>query len=390
MIAQHDLEHSFYVMDLGVVVRLHRAWLEMMPRVKPFYAVKCHPNLAMMGVLAAMGSGFDCASQGEIEMVTSLGVPVDRIVYAHPCKPPAQIKFAAAHGVNMTTFDTESELLKVQQWHPQTKLLLRIRADDTQARCQLGNKFGADPVDALGLLGKAKDLDLNVVGVSFHVGSGATNPGAFTAAISLARRVFDIGAALGFSMDLLDIGGGFCGGNFDEAGNVDLGGVPHAVNSALEEFFPEGSGVRVIAEPGRYFAEASASLFLNIYGNRVRKDMGGNRLVDYWLSDGIYGSLNCIVYDHANPSISWVRDPRLPAVTEEEEGTMYRSTLFGPTCDGLDTIVREHPLPHLRNGDWVAFPSMGAYSIAGACDFNGFPVTSAPFFYVCSAPHIPF
>ena len=61
-----------------------------------------------------------------------------------------------------------------------------------------------------------------------------------------------------------------------------------------------------------------------------------------------------------------------------------RSTLFGPTCDGLDTIVREHPLPHLRNGDWVAFPSMGAYSIAGACDFNGFPVTSAPFFYVCS------
>ena len=44
-----------------------------MPRVKPFYAVKCHPNLAMMGVLAAMGSGFDCASQGEIEMVTSLG-----------------------------------------------------------------------------------------------------------------------------------------------------------------------------------------------------------------------------------------------------------------------------------------------------------------------------
>ena len=54
--------------------------------------------------------------------------------------------------------------------------------------------------------------------------------------------------------------------------------------------------------PRRYFAEASASLFLNIYGNRVRKDMGGNRLVDYWLSDGIYGSLNCIVYDHANPS----------------------------------------------------------------------------------------
>ena len=120
--------------------------------------------------------------------------------------------------------------------------------------CQLGNKFGADPVDALTLLGTAKDLGLSVVGVSFHVGSGATNPHAFTAAILLARKVFDMGNALGFNMTLLDIGGGFCGGNFDENGNVDLGGVPAAVNSALEEYFSgeANEDVRVIAEPGRY------------------------------------------------------------------------------------------------------------------------------------------
>lgn len=61
-----------------------------------------------------------------------------------------------------------------------------------------------------------------------------------------------------------------------------------------------------------------------------------------------------------------------------------RSTLFGPTCDGLDTIVREHPLPFLRNGDWIVFPNMGAYSIAGAVNFNGFHVADAPFFYICS------
>jgi ornithine decarboxylase len=384
MILEHSLEHSFYVLDLGVVVRLHRAWVQAMPRVKPFYAVKCHPNMAMMGVLAGLGAGFDCASQGEIELVTSLGVPVDRIIYAHPCKPPAQIKFAAANNVNMTTFDTESELHKVARWHPATSLLLRIRADDTQARCQLGNKFGADPVDALGLLGCAKDLGLKVAGVSFHVGSGATNPGAFTNAISLARKVFDMGAALGFEMTLLDIGGGFCGGNFDDNGMVDLGGVPAAVNSALDQYFPESSGIRVIAEPGRYFAEAAASLILNIYGQRERKDLDGNRLLDYWVSDGLYGSLNCIVYDHASPTVSWLRDPLLGPVDAETESTLHRSTLFGPTCDGLDTIVREHPLPALRNGDWIVFPRMGAYSIAGATNFNGFDVCGVPFFYVCS------
>lgn len=64
--------------------------------------------------------------------------------------------------------------------------------------------------------------------------------------------------------------------------------------------------------------------------------------------------------------------------------TYCRSTLFGPTCDGLDTIVREHPLPFLRNGDWIVFPNMGAYSIAGAVNFNGFHVADAPFFYICS------
>jgi len=50
----------------------------------------------------------------------------------------------------------------------------------------------------------------------------------------------------------------------------------------------------------------------------------------------------------------------------------------------LDTIVREHPLPFLRNGDWIVFPNMGAYSIAGAVNFNGFHVADAPFFYICS------
>ena len=263
LIQQHSLENSFYVVDLGAVVRLHLAWCQAMPRVQPFYAVKCHPNPAVMGVLAALGTGFDCASQEEIRAVTSLGVSPDRIIYAHPCKPPGQIRYAAANNVSLTTFDTESELHKMARWHPSCNLVLRIRADDTQARCQLGNKFGADPVDALALLGTAKDLGLNVVGVSFHVGSGATNPHAFTAAILLARKVFDMGSALGFNMTLLDIGGGFCGGNFDEGGNVDLGGVPAAVNSALEEYFSgeANEDVRVIAEPGRYCCCPSTPLY---------------------------------------------------------------------------------------------------------------------------------
>lgn len=73
------------------------------------------------------------------------------------------------------------------------------------------------------------------------IGSGATNPHAFTAAIESARKVFDMGLGLGFAMDLLDLGGGFSGGNFDMSGNVDLGGVPLAVNRCdfwILSYFP--------------------------------------------------------------------------------------------------------------------------------------------------------
>ena len=101
------------------------------------------------------------------------------------------------------------------------------------------------------LLQAAQSLSVNVAGVSFHVGSGATNPAAFSEAIALARDVFDQGLALGFDMRLLDIGGGFCGGAINADGSVELGGVPAAVNNALAHHFPDEERVRVIAEPGR-------------------------------------------------------------------------------------------------------------------------------------------
>lgn len=68
----------------------------------------------MLRVLAALGAGFDCASDAEIAAVLAAGAGPDRIIYAHPCKPPSHIRRAAAQGVSLTTFDTECELEKVR------------------------------------------------------------------------------------------------------------------------------------------------------------------------------------------------------------------------------------------------------------------------------------
>ncbi|KIY99133.1 ornithine decarboxylase [Monoraphidium neglectum] len=230
-----------------------------MPRVAPFYAVKCNPQPALLRLLAALGAGFDCASKAELEAVMALGVPQDRIIFAHPCKRPLDLRFAAAAGVRLTTFDCEGELSKVQELWPTAELVLRLRCDDPEARVPLGLKYGADPSEAHRLLAAAKSLGLRVVGVSFHVGSSCKNLGAFERAISSARAAFDQGLALGHDMRLLDIGGGFTG-RFDQSGCVVISEIARAVNAAVNAHFPVEGGVRLIAEPGRYFAEASAVL----------------------------------------------------------------------------------------------------------------------------------
>jgi ornithine decarboxylase len=367
VVAAEQADDLFYVYDLSVVDRLHGAWVRAMPRVEPFYAVKCNPDDGILAVLAALGAGFDCASEAEIAQVLAHGVSPDRIIYAHPCKPAKQLRWAAAAGVGLTTFDTESELRKVAAHHPGAALLLRIRADDPSARCQLGNKYGADAEDVPALLRLARDLGLGVRGVSFHVGSGAKSASAFWNAIAAARAVFDAGHALGFDMSVLDIGGGFCGGTASAGGAGDLGGVPAAVNAALAAFFPEDGNVRVIAEPGRYFAEGSATFACVVNGWRARRaaapDAGPT--MDYFISDGLYGSMNCLLYDHADLQPRAMRSPLLPAATEAEDAVLS-STLFGPTCDGMDTVVRGAPLPRLRNGDWVLFPRFGECGAAAA------------------------
>mmetsp|Transcript_45616 Transcript_45616/g.116704 ORF Transcript_45616/g.116704 Transcript_45616/m.116704 type:complete len:835 (-) Transcript_45616:303-2807(-) len=376
----------FYLYDLGVVARLYRAWSAAMPRVHPHYAVKCNHNPGLLSALAACGAGFDCASRGEVDLVLGLGVVPDRIVFANCCKLPRDIRHAAARGVSVSVFDSASELIKTAEHSPDTRLLLRIRADDPEARCGLGNKYGVETMeDAAALLDQAASLGLSVVGVAFHVGSGSKNPASFAEAIERSRIVFDIAAARGFDMTILDIGGGM-NAELRDDGTVDMLGVPDAVNAALDVHFPDGCGVSVIAEPGRFFAEHAALMATAVMGHRERAaptDAPGAPLRDYYVTDGLYGSFNCVLYDHAEPTCETLRSPLLPT-PGPEDSALARGCVFGPTCDGLDAVLPDTELPRLRNGDWLLFPRMGAYTIAGATDFNGINVTHIPTYFVYS------
>lgn len=345
--------NPFYIVDLKSIVNKYLKWLNELPQVTPFYAVKCNPDPQIISTLAHLGCNFDCASQVEIERVLSLGVPGHRIIFANPVKMDSHIAFAKQHGIKLMTFDNQDELIKIHRVYPEAELLLRIVTDDSHAICPFSSKFGASLSDCSQLLLTAKELGLKIVGVSFHVGSGNQNVSAFVTAIKQAHQVVNIAKNLNVSMSIVDIGGGFPGVDTDLISFQD---ITCAIRPLLLELFPT---MQIIAEPGRYFVTESHTLVVNIIGRRMSTPS-----ILYYINDGIYQSFNCIMFDHAKP---------IPQVLNHDSTQqLHKSTIFGPTCDALDCIVHNISLPLLDVGQFIYFRNMGAYTISASSNFNGF------------------
>jgi len=365
-IEEASLENeAFYFINLGTVVRKYAEWATLLPRVKPFYAIKCNPDPAIIKTLASLGTNFDCASKTEIQQILGSGISADRIIYANPTKMKSHIEFAKSSGVELMTFDNSHELIKISEIYPNAKLLLRIITDDSQSVCRFSTKFGAPLSECDKLLRLAKDLGLNVMGISFHVGSGCMSSLSFAAAISNAHQVFQLGEKIGFSMSMLDLGGGWPGTNSER---IDFAEIANCIRPMLDELFP--ASVEIIAEPGRYFVAESHTLAVNVFAKRSVQDNEGEKTFLYYVNDGVYQSFNCILFDHYHPT---------PLVLSQNNRTdMHRCTIFGPTCDSMDCISKDILLPELEVGEWLYFKNMGAYSVAAASPFNGFkshPVT---------------
>lgn len=366
-------EDAFYIVDLHAVQDRVDLWRKLLPDVEPFYAVKCNPDAMLLAHLAQAGLGFDCASRGEIGQMLDLGVSTSRIIYANPCKQASHLRFAADQGVSLSVFDSEEELVKMAALHPSCELLLRLRVDDSKAQCVMSDKYGAPMEEAPYLLERARALGLRVRGVSFHVGSGCYSPQSFVDAVGCASYVHDIAAGAGARMDVLDIGGGFPGTDSEK---VSFASIAAALRPALAKHFPTSRGVRTIAEPGRFLAASSHTLAVNIIGKkRVQMNAGDGAHTMYYVNDGLYGSFNCVLYDHADPSCNVLPDThhslRDKSNSKIADGPLISSSIWGPTCDGFDCIHKEMRMPDLAVGRWLYYHDMGAYTTAAGSTFNG-------------------
>lgn len=399
-------EDAFVVVDLSVVRSQYHRWISHLPRVKPFYAVKCNSDPIVVKELVNLGIGFDCASRPEIDLVLSMGVSPNDVIYANPCKQPSHLSHASKKNIAWTTVDNADELYKIAKYAPNIGIVFRLLPDDSSAICRLSNKFGANMDDMYDLLIIAKELNLNVVGTSFHCGSGCRDPYAYADAVKRARKVFDIAKQIGLPpLTLLDIGGGFPGAidnSSIQSGKITFEQIVNAVKPAIDLYFPEESGVKIISEPGRYFVGASMTIFANVIARRAiydcdysdefeieskteNNDSNNNdsifenqqslsKIMKFdknpsgymiYINDGLYQSFNCIVFDHATVK-------PLPFRLSCSSNKLIKCSVYGPTCDGLDKLVDGIMLPEMNIGDWVYFLNSGAYTFAAASNFNGF------------------
>ncbi|XP_065880611.1 ornithine decarboxylase-like [Euphorbia lathyris] len=373
IVEKAENKEAFYVLNFGEVSGIMDRWSNALPNVQPFYAVKCNPDMKLLSKLQELGCNFDCASKFEIEAILSLGVSPDRIIYANPCKEVAHLKYAASVGVNLTTFDSKYELEKIVKWHPKCDLLLRIKAPDdiSGAILPLSSKYGADLDEVESLLEIAKAAQLNIAGVSFHIGSGCTNPMAFRAVIASTKQVFDMASRLGMnSLQILNIGGGFTATpKFEEAATI--------IRSAIHDYFGETTKqLRIIAEPGRYIAENVFTLAANVVGKRVRGE-----LREYWINEGMYSSFNALIYGCATLIPTPFACNSNPCNPTRKQAPTYVSKLYGPTCAAVDTITQNLQLPDLEVDDWIIFSNMGSYTSCCGTSFNGFNTATTSFVY---------
>jgi len=276
---------------------------------------------------------------------------------AHPSGGTATVMFTDV--VGSTALHTRlgdaaaDELRRVHEAGGGAKSYLRIATPNIGSDWPLSGKFGAGAGEAREIVATAAKLGADLAGVTFHAGSQCRNPENWRVGIEKARNVFDAMIRAGLKPRLLDIGGGFPVRHVKPIPSIEV--IGEVINEALKAFPEE---VRLIAEPGRYLVSDAGYFVCRVLGTATRS---GKRWMhwDAGLFGGVIETTEGLKYkirtDRSGPDVAW--------------------NVAGPTCDSVDVVMRDEPLPSdLQEGDFIYIRNAGAYTTAYASEFNGFPL----------------
>ena len=344
-----------FVIDCDRLRQQYRALAQALPGVDLHYALKPLPDRTVVQVLAREGSCFDLATNGEVDLVRDAGIPPSRCVHTHPIKRGSDIRHALDCGVTTFVVDNAEEIDKFVACRERVRLLLRVSFRNPDTVIDLSRKFGCDADAAIGLVEHAHRAGLRLAGLSFHAGSQLHRPDKYVEAIATCGRLIGEAARRGLPpLELLDIGGGFPIDYLEPAPPID--GFCAPIRAALARL---PKGIRVIAEPGRFICGPAAIAISTVMG-RARRD----GVWWYYLDDGIYGTYSGQQYDKMRFPVEPLLDPGRPREP---------CVISGPTCDSLDVIAEDLPMPVLGIGERLIARQIGAYTMACATDFNFFP-----------------
>jgi len=352
LVARHGT--PLLIVDCDAIRRQYHALAAALPGVGLFYALKPMPQPDVVATLRDLGAGFDVATAGEIALVRAQGVAPGRCIHTHPIKHDAEIRAALRFGIRRFVADNQDEIRKFVPYRRRAELLLRVSFRNPAAVVDLSRKFGCEPAAVPPLLALARELGVKVRGLSFHVGSQVADPSKYVEAIDACRELVLDARRNGLAdLDVLDIGGGF---PVPYGGRVaTIGTFCRPIRRELAQLPPD---VQVIAEPGRFIAGPAGTVVASVIGRAQREGRWW-----YYLDDGLYGSFSGQLYDHA----------LYPLDALQARGGRHPCVLAGPTCDSIDVIREDIPLPELAIGDLLVGRMMGAYTSATATDFNFIP-----------------
>ncbi len=351
--ARQKYARPFLILDTAIVREKLRRFRAAMPRVRPHYAVKANPDRRVVKALALEGAGFEIASTAELDTLLALGAQPSEVFYSNPMKSRQSIAYAASRGVEWFVVDSVDELRRIHETRGDARIYVRIATPNIGSDWPLSGKFGAGAGETREIVATAAKLGADLAGVTFHVGSQCRNPENWRVGIEKARTVFDAMSKAGLKPRLLDIGGGFPVRHVKPIPSIEV--IGEVVNEALKAF-PED--VRVIAEPGRYLVSDAGYFVCRVLGVTTR---AGKRWMhwDAGLFGGVIETTEGLKYrirtDRSGPDTPW--------------------HVAGPTCDSVDIVLRDEPLPSdLQEGDFIYIRNAGAYTTAYASEFNGFPL----------------
>ena len=361
-LAERQPETPCLIVDLDIVGDTYKAMRRLLPLAQIFYAVKANPAPEVVRRLIELGSSFDTASRGEIDLVLDAGAKAERVSFGNTIKKERDIAYAFERGVRLFAFDSEAELEKLSRAAPGARVFCRILMDCEGAEWPLSRKFGCAPEMAAELLGRARDLGLEPYGLSFHVGSQQTDLEQWDRAVARAARMFSALLEANIELKMLNVGGGFPARYRRKVKSIEAyaASLMGAIRRHYGNKIPE-----IIIEPGRSLVGDAGTIRSEVV-LISKKDFDDERRWVY-LDIGKFGGL----IETMDESIKYkITTPRDGAAT----GPVV---LAGPTCDSADILYEktDYQLPlDLAVGDRVDILSAGAYTSSYcSVSFNGFP-----------------